>query len=83
MKIIQILSGDKSELYGLDESGLLYKFNHSARNWEQYAQSGEPIPPEAPVIPAEPVEPTPEPVIEFPDSVVETPATQENTDVQA
>jgi len=78
MKIIQILSGDKSELYGLDESGLLYKFNHSARNWEQYAQSGEPIPPEAPVIPAEPTVDTP-PVVE---AVVEFPAPQENTDVQ-
>ena len=76
MKIIQILAGDKAELYGLDESGMLYKFNHSARNWEQYAQNADPIPPLPPIVSVEPAEPTPEPVIEFP-----TP--QENTDVQA
>lgn len=79
MKIIQILAGDRNELYGLDDGGMLYKFNHSARNWEQYAQDAAPIPPPPPIIPVNSVE--------IPDAVInpveETPTTEEVTSEEA
>lgn len=79
MKIIQIITGDKNELYGLDENGMLYRFNYSARNWEQYAQNADPIPPPPPIIPVNEVEIPDVPI----NPVEETPTTQENTSEQA